>query len=156
MMIRSFISTHTSGIKAKFLISCLFLALISTALVSCKKKTSGEPEPAPVTQPPASTRNVRYEITGNYTAPLFVVYNDNVSGNTTLTVTALPWRKDMSYPANVQGIGIASNSPTGSPAAAGQSASLKIYVSNTVVKSSSAVADVNGAINLPPISYVFP
>lgn len=155
-MIRSLISTHTSGMKAKFLISCLFLILINTAFVSCKKKTTGEPEPDPVSQPPASTRNVRYEITGNYTAPLFVVYNDNVSGNTTLTVTALPWRKDISYPANVQGIGIASNSQNGNPGAAGQSASLKIYVSNTVVQSSAAVADANGTINLPPLAYVFP
>jgi len=142
--------------KTKVLISCLLLTLLNLVFSSCKKKTNTEPEPAPVTQPPASTRNVRYEITGNYTAPLLVVYNDNVSGNTTLTVTALPWRKDVSYPVSVQGIGIASNSTNPQPGAAGQSASLKIYVSNVVVQSSAAVADANGGINLPPIAYVFP
>ncbi len=155
-MNRSLLNTYASCIKIKLLASCLLLALLNPAFSSCKKKKSEEPEPSPVTQPPASNRNVRYEITGNYTAPLLVVYNDNVSGNTTLTVTALPWRKDVSYPANVQGIGIASNSPNGNPASAGQSANLRIYVSNTVVKSSSAVADANGGINLPPIAYVFP
>lgn len=155
-MIRSFIDTHAAGMKTKLLVSCLLLALINPVFMSCKKKTNPEPEPEPVTQPPANTRNVRYEITGNYTAPLFVVYNDNVSGNTTLTVSTLPWRKDISYPSNVLGIGISSNSPNGSPGAAGQSASLKIYVSNTVVQSSAAVADANGAINLPPLAYVFP
>lgn len=142
--------------NTKTLITCLLLAFLNPAFISCKKKTDPQPEPGPVTQPPAATRNVRYEITGNYTAPLFVVYNDNVSGNTTLTVTALPWRKDISYGANVQGIGIGSNSLSGATSSAGQSANLKIYVSNVVVKSSSAVADANGAINLPALAYTFP
>ncbi len=155
-MIRSFINTYTAGMKIKVLISCLLLALFNPAFISCKKKTSPEPEPGPVTQPPANTRNVRYEITGNYSAPLLVVYNDNVSGNTTLTVSALPWRKDISYPANVQGIGISSNGLSSQSGAAGQSANLKIYVSNTVVQSSTALADANGAISLPPLAYVFP
>lgn len=155
-MNRSFNLIPGIRINPKLFIACLLSALISVTFISCKKKTNSEPEPAPVTQPPASTRNVRYEITGNYTAPLLVVYNDNVSGNTTLTVSALPWRKDISYPVSVQGIGIASNSPNAQPGAAGQSASLKIYVSNAVVQSSAAVADANGGINLPPIAYVFP
>jgi hypothetical protein len=142
--------------KIRILSTCLLVALLNPAFTSCKKKTTPEPEPEPVTQPPAVTRNVRYEITGNYSGPLFVVYNDNVSGNTTLTVSTLPWRKDVTYSANVQGIGISSNSANGQQGAAGQTASLKIYVGNTIVQSSNAVADVNGSINLPPLAYVFP
>lgn len=142
--------------KTRILTIGLFIALLNPAFTSCKKKTTQKPEPDPITQPPVVTRNVRYEITGNYSGPLFVVYNDNVSGNTTLTVSALPWRKDVTYSTNVQGIGISSNSANSQQGAPGQTASLKIYVANTVVQSSSAVADANGTINLPPLAYVFP
>lgn len=104
---------------------------------------------------PVSTKNVTYEITGNYSGPLRVVYNDNVSGNTTLTVTSLPWRKDINYTENVQGIGIGANGISGQPGSSGQSAGLKIYVSNNIVKFSNAVADVNGGISLTPLAHTF-
>jgi hypothetical protein len=142
--------------KTRILSTALLIVLLNLAFTSCKKKTTQKPEPDPISQPPVVTRNVRYEITGNYGGPLFVVYNDNVSGNTALTVSALPWRKDVTYSANVQGIGISSNSASGQQGAPGQTASLKIYVGNNVVQSSGGVADANGTINLPPLAYVFP
>lgn len=130
----------------------LMLSFFGLLLMSCKKK---DDVPEPANPPAATTRNVTYEITGNYSGHLLVVYNDNVSGNTTLTVTALPWRKDVSYAASIRGIGIGGNGSSGKLGVSGQSASLKIYVSGNVVKSSNASADANGGINLPALAHTF-
>jgi hypothetical protein len=103
-----------------------------------------------------NNRNVRYEITGNYTGHFLMVYNDNVSGNTSVTVTALPWIKNITYTPNVIGIGIGGNTVIGNQGIAGQTATLKIYSGDTTVATVSSTADVNGVINFQPLSYVFP
>lgn len=136
-------------------LSSLFFAALFTAclvFVSCKKtKSTIEPDPTP-----APIKSAKFEISGNYSGHLFVVYNDNVSGNTTLTVTSLPWSKTIDYPTAVLGIGIGANSLTGNSGAAGQVATMKIYNGNAVVKSTSATADANGLLNLSTLAYVFP
>lgn len=135
--------------------SSLFYATLLIAFslfVSCKKtKSSIEPDPTP-----APIKSAKFEISGNYSGHLFVVYNDNVSGNTTLTVTSLPWSKTIDYPSTVLGIGIGANSLTGNAGAAGQVATMKIYSGSTVVKNTSATADANGLLNLQTLAYVFP
>ena len=135
--------------------STLFYAILLIAFsvfVSCKKtKSTIEPDTTP-----APIKSAKFEISGNYSGHLFVVYNDNVSGNTTVTVTSLPWSKTIDYPSNVLGIGIGGNFITGNAGAAGQVANVKIYTGSTVVKSGSATADANGLINLPTLTYIFP
>lgn len=133
----------------------LFGFILCTLVLSgCKKKDEATPEPAPST-PVATTKNVTYEITGNYTGNLLVVYSDNLSGPTTLTVTALPWRKDVNYPSATQAVGLGTNGSLTKLGVPGQTVSLKIYVSGTAVKTASAAADVNGGINPPSLGHNF-
>ncbi len=102
-----------------------------------------------------NTRNIKYEITGNYSGHLTVVYNDNISGNTVVTVTSLPWSKEVTYNSNVQVIGIGASSVVGHYGAAGQAANLKIYNDGNVVRNVNATTDSNGLISFPSMAYGF-
>lgn len=98
-------------------------------------------------------RVIKYEITGNFTGKLLVVYLDNVSGNTQVNNVTLPWSKEITYPGNVIGIGISGQSTDyGLP---GQTATLKIYSGGTVVKTGPATADNIGQLLLPTFTYSF-
>ena len=101
-------------------------------------------------------KSAKFEITGNYTGHIFIVYNDNVSGNSSVTITSLPWSKTIDYPNSVVGIGISGNAVTTNPGIVGQSVSLKIYNGTTVVSQSNKIADANGLINFDPLTYMFP
>ena len=125
--------------------SVMALALIS----SCKKDDDNK-------TPSTNKRNIKYEIKGNYTGHLNVVYNDNVNGNTTLTVTTLPWTKEVTYASNVVGIGIGGNTASSRVGQAGQNIVLTIYAGGTIARTTNATADANGLINLPTLTYIIP
>lgn len=102
---------------------------------------------------PAKERKVTYEITGNFSGKLLIVYTDPTGGNTTLADVALPWSLEVTYPASVPGVGIGSQaSVTGG---AGQTAKLKIIVNGKEVKSGSATAGTLGELVLPTLAYTF-
>lgn len=150
-------TSHSHLMKTTTSISYLALFLVLAALASsCKKdkKSSNPPEETP--GPVANNRQVKYKITGNYTGQMFVVYNDNISGNKTDTVKSLPWSKDVIYANNVSGIGIAANSVSGYLGQPFQSAVIEIYSAGNLVKSQSGTSDANGIINIQSVAYVFP
>lgn len=120
-----------------FFLSILFF-------VSCKKDNGNSSN---------LSRNIKYEITGNFSGKLTIVYSDNVTGNTVLDNVSLPWTKEITYPGNVVGIGIgAQASTTGS---AGQTATMKIYSAGNMVKMSSSTAGSLGELTLPAIAFTF-
>ncbi len=100
-----------------------------------------------------NSKVVKYEITGNFTGKLTVVYNDNVNGNTVVNNVALPFLKDTTYTANITGIGIGAQASV--PGVAGQTATMKIYSGGNVVKTVSATAGSLGEMVLPTIAYTF-
>lgn len=123
----------------------LFPLIVILFLASCKKDKDSSGS--------TNSRIVKYEITGNFTGKLTIIYNDNVNGNTFVTNASLPWTKEITYPNNVAGIGISAQASTsGTP---GQTATMKIYSGGNVVKTSSATAGSLGELSLPPISYTF-
>lgn len=65
----------------------LLFALITIS--SCKKDNNKSNNPTP-TPAPVIIKSAKFEITGNYTGYFSIIYSDNVSGNTTVTVTTLP------------------------------------------------------------------
>lgn len=127
--------------KTIALSSILWMTLFLFA--ACKKPDSGNND----------NRKVKYEITGNFTGTLTVIVNDNDSGNTVFSNVSLPWTLEKTYAGNVTGIGIGGNSAN--PGAATQTLNVKIYAGATVVKNSSATADVNGVISVPTQTYLF-
>ena len=122
-----------------------FLLAGFITLAACKKNKVDPGNPA--------TRTVKYEITGNFSGKLTIVYNDNVNGNTVLNNISLPWTRELTYTQNVAAIGIqAQAASTGMP---GQTATMKIYAAGKPVKSSAAVAGALGEMVLPAIAHVF-
>lgn len=119
----------------------VIVILFVTALTACSK------------DPVDNTKLVKYEITGNFTGKLTVTYTDNTGANTTLQNISLPWSKEVSYPANVLSVGVGAQASV--LGTAGQTAAMKIYYNNTVVKSTSATAGSMGEIVLPAIAHVF-
>jgi Mycobacterium membrane protein len=126
--------------------TCCFLFVITILFFSSCKKDKEE-------TPSANSRMVKYEITGNFSGKLFVVYLDNISGNTLVNDVTLPWSKEVTYGNNVIGIGISGQSSAFG--VAGQTATLKIYSGGTVVKSETVIASNVGGIILPSFTYTF-
>lgn len=123
----------------------LFIALGMLVMGSCKKSNDDEPDTA--------NRKIKYEITGNFTGKLTIIYNDNVNGNTVLNDVLLPWSKEITYADNIQGIGIGGSSSTmGTP---GQTATLKIYADGKVKVTDTKTAGQVGELSLPTMSYNF-
>lgn len=130
---------NQSIMKANIFFKILFTILIITITYSCSNNDKDNNIPAP-----APNKSIKFEITGNYSGHIFIVYNDNVSGNTSLTATSLPWSQTIDYPNSVVGIGISGNAVTTNPGIAGQSVSLKIYNGTTVVSQSNKNSVTNG------------
>ena len=131
---------HSKNI-IKTVIGLLFLV----SFISCSKDKDGNGN--------TNSRVVKYEITGNFTGKLTVIYNDNVNGNTVVNNVSLPWSKEITYPGNVTGIGIGAQSSTSGTA--GQTATVKIYSGSNVVKTGSATAGSLGELALPTIAFTF-
>lgn len=132
--------------KTKKILKTVFTILIIVFITSCSDDNIPSPEPI---------KSAKFEITGNYSGHIFIIYNDNVSGNTTLTVTSLPWSKTIDYASNVVGIGISGNAVISNPGVAGQTVSLKIYNGTSVVRQSNKIADANGLFNFDALTYTF-
>lgn len=124
----------------------LVISIIILMLCSCKKNAGEKPLTG-------NSRLVKYEITGNFTGKLLVVYTDNVTGNTILNNISIPWSKQISYPETVSGIGVSANAIT--TGSSGQTAIMTIYVAGIAVQSSSAVAGANGELSFRSLSHNF-
>lgn len=125
----------------------MILPAMALLVVSCNKPDNS---PNPGTDP----RKVKYEITGSFSGKLTIIYNDNVSGNTVLNDVTLPWTKEITYGANVTGIGIGANGST--PGTPGQTATMKIYSGGTVVQPvSTGTVNASGGLSIPALAHVF-
>jgi hypothetical protein len=67
---------------------------------------------------------------------------------------SVPWTKEITYPANVQGVGIGGNSSS-VVGVAGQTVTLKVYSGNKLLYTKSATADANGLVGFPTYAFVF-
>ena len=138
---------NQSIMKANIFFKTLFTILIIAIIFSCSNDDNNIPN---------QIKSAKFEITGNYSGHIFIVYSDNISGNTSATITSLPWSKTIDYPNSVVGIGISGNAVTSNAGVAGQTASLKIYNGTTVVSQSNKTADANGLFNFNTLTYIFP
>lgn len=121
----------------------IYFILIMITFSNCK-----ESDPIPNKE-----KKVKYEITGNFTGSLLILYTDITGGNKTVFNASVPWSQEITYPGSVAAIGIGGQaSATGS---VGQSVLVKIFVDGVEVKSSSASAGSLGELVLPSIAYSF-
>lgn len=128
-----------------FLLSFIFITVLSI-FSSC---SSDDDNPAP------QSRNIKYEITGNYSGRLTVTYADEGGNSQTIDVNSLSWSKSLVVENSVSAIAIAAgNSGVNNPGQMGETITLKIYRNDVVVEVSTATATDNGFIELG-IGYSF-
>lgn len=128
-----------------FLLPFIFITILSVFL-SC---SSDDDNPAP------QSRNIKYEITGNYSGRLTVAFSDESGNSQTINVSSLPWSKSVTIENDVSAIALAAgNSGVNNPGSSGETITLKIYRNEEMVEESTTVATDNGFIELG-ISYSF-
>jgi hypothetical protein len=100
-----------------------------------------------------NSRDVKYEITGNFTGKLTATYLEESGAPLIVDVTALPWTKKFTARIDSKGAQLTSSGYGG---VKGQTLTGKIYVGGKVVKELTATATEDGTIVLMPGTYVFP
>lgn len=125
------------GIAAAFI-----LWFASVTLSSCGKKNT----------PSSGTQLVKYEITGNYTGRLLVVFTNKDGSTANEIVSSLPWSKELNVQSSAISVGFGGQTSAPNYGANGQTATAKLSIKNEVKQSGTAVADANGAIVLPNLA----
>jgi hypothetical protein len=99
-----------------------------------------------------TSRDIKYEVTGNYTGVLTVAFITQTGASTTDQITALPWTRLFNADAGTlsSGFGV-----TGSGGAAGQTITATIYQGGVDKGSVTATANAEGIITATPPSVSF-
>lgn len=97
------------------------------------------------------SRNVKFEITGNFTGQVNISYTSQSGGSTTESIT-LPWSKEITYDSSVSH---ASIGLIGAGGVNGQTATIKVSAGGTQVSSTPATAGTNGAMSAAAPAYSF-
>lgn len=127
----------------------IVLFALALATVSC----SSDDDSAPNIPIPAS-RNIKYEITGNFSGDHFdTTFTPATGGAVNEDVNSLPWIKEITVNQNVSGVGMNAG---GSGGVAGETITLKIYAGGVVVQELTAAANGDGLIVAAMQGYVFP
>lgn len=98
------------------------------------------------------SKDVKYEVTGNYTGTLSVTYMEAAGGVLIEDITKLPWTKEFTA-TDAPG---ASLSVSGYGGTAGQTLTVKTYIGGKVEKQLTATATQDGIIVAICPTYVFP
>ncbi|WP_456313584.1 MmpS family transport accessory protein [Pseudomonas shirazensis] len=126
--------------------AALVLTLAFTA-VSCSSDNDND------SGSQSASRDVKYEITGNFTGELDVTYMEKSGAPLIEDVPSLPWTKEFTANADSDGALVHTSGLGGVP---GQTVTAKIYVGGKVVSELTATANSDGIIVVHPKTYVFP
>lgn len=124
----------------------IVLTLAFTA-VSCSSDSDNESEPV------NKSRDVKYEITGNFTGKLDVTYMERSGAPLIEDVPSLPWVKEFTADAKSDGALVHTGGLGG---VAGQKVTAKIYVGGKVVSELTGTANSDGIIVVHTKTYIFP
>ncbi|KAF2331043.1 hypothetical protein D9M71_637690 [compost metagenome] len=100
----------------------------------------------------ASSRDIKYEVSGNYAGTLSATYIESGNGGQNVDITSLPWSKEFTASADTYGAGITVSGYGGTQ---GQTLTVKIIVGGKVEKETTATATNDGIIVAAPGSFVF-
>ncbi|PBJ06666.1 MmpS family transport accessory protein [Flavobacterium sp. ACN6] len=101
----------------------------------------------------SGSRDVKYEITGNYTGKTSATYFEKGGNALNEDITSLPWTKE--FTAEAKSLG-ATLSASGYGGSAGQTLTGKIYIGGKLENELTATANSEGIIVLSLTPYVFP
>ena len=99
-----------------------------------------------------TNRNVKYEITGDFTGKFLIVYSDENGAAQSLDGTLLPWTKEISL-TTVNTASFSSQSTTAGMS--GQTATAKLIVNGETKRTETKTADELGRIIFSNLNYTF-
>ena len=129
----------------KFICAC-FLVTSSLFITSCSSDDDNN-------NSGTGSRDVKYEITGNYSGKTSVTYLEKGGNALNEDLTKLPWTKEFTAEAKSMG---ASLSASGYGGQAGQTLTGKLYIGGKLENELTATANSDGIIVLSLTPYVFP
>jgi hypothetical protein len=120
--------------------------MVVTVFISCKKDSDKKPDTA--------SRNIRYEISGNFTGTALIASYTTAGGGTNNDpITSLPWTKEITYATNVAAAIIAIS---GNGGVAGQKVTIVVKRGGSQVGTPiDAVADASGSFSKSAPAIVF-
>jgi hypothetical protein len=120
-----------------------FAFFMGVSIISCSGDDEGTIEPQ---------RTIKYEITGNFSGKMVIVYTNPVGAAESVEGISLPWSKEINLAtANTAAFG-AQSYVVGNP---GETATAKIYVNGEVKRIQTSTADDLGFLHIPNLSYTF-
>ncbi|WP_286967805.1 MmpS family transport accessory protein [Flavobacterium sp. UBA4854] len=100
-----------------------------------------------------NSRDVKYEITGNFSGEIDAVYMESGNAGQSVDITQLPWNKEFTASAGTTGAGI---QVSGHGGVVDQTLTVKIYIGGKVEQETTAKAKSDGTIIAIPGTYIFP
>jgi hypothetical protein len=132
--------------KSIFKTAALIITLAFTA-VSCSSDDDNNSNEG------AGSRDVKYEITGNFTGELDVTYIEKGGNALNEDINSLPWVKEFTADAKSSGATVGTSGIGG---VQGQKITVKMFIGGKVVNELTAEANNNGGISASLTPYVFP
>ncbi|MBK0383067.1 hypothetical protein I5M32_08860 [Pedobacter sp. SD-b] len=125
--------------KNLFLLSALGAILIIGSCSKDKKSNN------------ATSRKVKYEITGNATGSFTMVYTNSSGVAENVTVQSLPWSKELTVQNSVQAVVFTSNGTT----TPGKVAVANLYIGGQIKQTATQTANNNGTIIFGGLSFTY-
>jgi len=127
--------------------SAKYLKVISIVIflwlgVSCSEDDSS----------PAKSRDIKFEVTGNFTGTLSATYVNATGGGANESIPALPWNKTLTYASTVPSTGLSVGATVG---VAGQTIRVKVFAGGTLISDTPGVADASGMLVVASPTYIF-
>jgi len=101
----------------------------------------------------SGSRDVKYEITGNFTGKLSAVYIEKGGNALSEDVNSLPWVKEFTAEAKSSGATVGAS---GTGGVQGQKITVKMSVGGKVVNELTAETNSNGGVSATLTAHVFP
>lgn len=101
---------------------------------------------------PAKSRDIKFEVTGNFSGTISATYINGSGGGTNETMASLPWTKSITYAATVPSMAMSIGAVGG---AAGQTIRLKVFAGGKLASDTPGTADNTGRVVFTSPAYIF-
>jgi len=123
-------------------LKALSILTLSLLAFSCSKD-----EPSP-----AKSRDIRFEVTGNFVGTLSVTYINASGRGANETIPSLPWNRDIIYASSVPSTALTVG---GSGGSVGKTIRIKVFAGGSLKSERAGVADNSGMVVVASPSHIF-
>jgi hypothetical protein len=120
----------------------LSISIICVLVLACNND-----DPAP-----AKSRDLKFEVTGNFNGTISATYINGSGGGTNETIASLPWTKSITYAVTVPSVAMSIGAEGG---AVGQTIRLKVFAGGKLASDTPGTADNTGRVVITSPAYIF-